>query len=182
MSESDTLGHEPALVARTCSPAKLLGFLKFVGTPRCNDSRRCHPCGWHSQGASAASGGEASSPLMRGLADEDFIDAWCWQKFASATLPAGFFRALAATLRQRRSFSRHHADFAGESCRAPIEAHLAFQLASNHALYCAHAEALARGWFNGRAVLLSPAQDEPSVRLARPLDLNVPTGALISPR
>src|SRR5215472_4590284 len=31
---------EPALVARTCSPARLLGFLKFVGTPRCNDARR----------------------------------------------------------------------------------------------------------------------------------------------
>jgi hypothetical protein len=32
--ETDTFGHEPALVARTCSPAKLLGSLKFVGTPR----------------------------------------------------------------------------------------------------------------------------------------------------
>jgi hypothetical protein len=55
-------GHEPALVARTCNPAKLLGFLKFVGTPRGNDARRCDPCGWHCQGAPAAmaSGGEAS--------------------------------------------------------------------------------------------------------------------------
>ena len=32
--ETDTFGHEPALAARTCSPANLLGFLKFVGTPR----------------------------------------------------------------------------------------------------------------------------------------------------
>src|SRR4029453_11254219 len=75
-----------------------------------------------------------------------------------------------------RSISRHYADFAGESCRAPIEAHLAFHLASNHALYGARAEALARGWFNGRAAVLSPAQDKPSVRLARPLDLNMPIG------
>ena len=40
--EADTFGHEPALVARCCSPAKLLGFRKLVGTPRCNDARRCH--------------------------------------------------------------------------------------------------------------------------------------------
>jgi hypothetical protein len=60
-------GHETALVARTCSPAKLLGFLKFVGTPRCNDARRCHPRGWHNQGAPAAmaSGGEASSGALQ---------------------------------------------------------------------------------------------------------------------
>src|SRR5262249_45938469 len=50
--ETGTFGHEPALVARTCSPAKLLGFLKLAGTPRCNDARRCHP--WHYQGAPAA--------------------------------------------------------------------------------------------------------------------------------
>ena len=47
-------GHETALVARTCSPAKLLGSLKFVGAHRCNDARRCHPRGWYSQGALAA--------------------------------------------------------------------------------------------------------------------------------
>jgi hypothetical protein len=35
-SQRQTFGHEPALVARTCSPAKLLGFVKFVGTPWCN--------------------------------------------------------------------------------------------------------------------------------------------------
>ena len=52
--ETDTFGQEPALVARTCSPAKLLGFLKFVGALRCNDARRCHPCPWHSQDALAA--------------------------------------------------------------------------------------------------------------------------------
>ena len=52
--ETDTFGHEPALVARTCSPAKLLGLLKFVGTPRYNDARRCHPFAWHSQAAPAA--------------------------------------------------------------------------------------------------------------------------------
>src|SRR5262249_15822184 len=33
----------PALFARTCSPAKLIGFLEFVGTPRRNDARRCPP-------------------------------------------------------------------------------------------------------------------------------------------
>src|SRR5262245_34991776 len=51
---TDGLGHEPALVARTCSSAKLLCFLKFVRTPRCNDARCYHPCAWHSQGAPAA--------------------------------------------------------------------------------------------------------------------------------
>src|SRR5262249_13716108 len=49
--ETDTFGHEPALVARTCSPAKLPGFLRFVGAPRCSDARRCHPCAWRNQGA-----------------------------------------------------------------------------------------------------------------------------------
>src|SRR5215472_4205619 len=34
--------HEPALVSRTCGPVKLLGLLKFGGTPRYNDARRCH--------------------------------------------------------------------------------------------------------------------------------------------
>src|SRR5262245_59258455 len=52
MQETDTFGHEPALVART-SPAKLLGFPKFVGTPRCSDARRCHPCAWRNQGSLA---------------------------------------------------------------------------------------------------------------------------------
>ena len=52
--ETDTFGHEPALVARTCSPANLLGLLKFVGTSRCNDARRCHPFAWHSQAAPTA--------------------------------------------------------------------------------------------------------------------------------
>src|SRR5262245_12012532 len=53
MPETDRFGHEPALVARTCSPAKLLGFPKFVGTPRCSDARRCHPCAWRNQGSLA---------------------------------------------------------------------------------------------------------------------------------
>jgi hypothetical protein len=48
--------HEPALVARTCRPAKLLGFPKLVGTPRCNDARLCRAAGWHSQGAPAPNG------------------------------------------------------------------------------------------------------------------------------
>jgi len=52
--ETDTFGHEPALVARTCSPAKLLGFPKFVGAPRCSDARRCHPCAWRHRGALVA--------------------------------------------------------------------------------------------------------------------------------
>src|SRR5215831_14124629 len=51
---TDTFGHEPALVAGTCSPAKLLGLLKFVRAPRCNDTRRCHPCPWHRPDALAA--------------------------------------------------------------------------------------------------------------------------------
>ena len=46
--------HEPAVVTRTFSPAKLLGPLKFGGTPRYNDAQRGHPSGWHSQGAPAA--------------------------------------------------------------------------------------------------------------------------------
>ena len=66
--ETDTFGHEPALVARTCSPANLLGFLKFVGTPRCNDARRCHPCPWHSQGALAAMAWRRTSEQPRRVA------------------------------------------------------------------------------------------------------------------
>ena len=44
--ETNTFGHEPALVARCCSSARLLGFPKWVGTPRCNDAWRCHQCDW----------------------------------------------------------------------------------------------------------------------------------------
>ena len=52
--EARDIWHESALVTCTCSPVKLLGLLKFGGTPRYNDARRCHPSGWHSQGAPAA--------------------------------------------------------------------------------------------------------------------------------
>jgi hypothetical protein len=66
--ETDAFGHEPALVARTCSPAKLLGFLKLVGTPWCNDARRCHLCPWHSQGVLAAMAWRRTSEQPRRLA------------------------------------------------------------------------------------------------------------------
>jgi hypothetical protein len=49
--DGDAFGHESPLVARTCSPAKLLSFLKFVGTPGCDAAWRCHAYGWHTQGA-----------------------------------------------------------------------------------------------------------------------------------
>jgi hypothetical protein len=62
--ETDTFGHE----ARTCSPAQLLGFLKFVGTSRCNDARRHHPCAWHSQGALAAMAWRRTSEQPRRVA------------------------------------------------------------------------------------------------------------------
>ena len=52
--EARDIWHGSALVTCTCSPVKLLGLLKFGGTPRYNDARRCHPSGWHSQGAPAA--------------------------------------------------------------------------------------------------------------------------------
>jgi hypothetical protein len=50
------IGHEPPLVACTCSPAKLLGFLNLVGTTRCSDARRGRSRGWHTQHAPAANG------------------------------------------------------------------------------------------------------------------------------
>jgi hypothetical protein len=46
--------HESALVARCCSPAKLLSFPKLAGTPQCNDARRCHQSNWHSPGGRPA--------------------------------------------------------------------------------------------------------------------------------
>jgi hypothetical protein len=52
--ETDAFGHEPALVARTPTPAKLLGFVKFVGTRWCNDARCYHPPAWHNQAVTAA--------------------------------------------------------------------------------------------------------------------------------
>src|SRR5262249_62358051 len=63
-------GHERALVARTCSPAKLPGLVKFGGTPRCNDARRCHPFAWHSQAAPARNGlasNQRTAPPVRYL-------------------------------------------------------------------------------------------------------------------
>ena len=73
-------------------------------------------------------------------------------------------------------------DFARESFRAPVEAHLALQLASNHALHHARAEAPTRGRLDGRAARLGPAQDEPSVWRMRPLDPNVACRAPTRPR
>src|SRR5262245_29355886 len=67
MQETDTFGHEPALVART-SPAQLFGFPKFVGTPRCSDARRCHPCAWRNQGALAAMAYRRTSKQPRRVA------------------------------------------------------------------------------------------------------------------
>jgi hypothetical protein len=64
-SETDTFGHEPALVARCCSPAKLLSFPKLVGTPRCNDARRCHQCDWLGQGGRAAMASCRTSEQLR---------------------------------------------------------------------------------------------------------------------
>ena len=52
--EARDIWHGSALVTCTCNPVKLLGLLKFGGTPRYNDARRCHPSGRHSQGAPAA--------------------------------------------------------------------------------------------------------------------------------
>ena len=65
--ETDTFGHEPALVARGCSPAKLLDFPKLVGTPRRNDARRCHQCDWHSQGGRPAIASCPISEPLRGV-------------------------------------------------------------------------------------------------------------------
>jgi hypothetical protein len=62
-----------------------------------------------------------------------------------------------------RSTSRRKGDFARESFRAPVEAHLALQLASNHAVHHARAEALTRRWLDRRATRLGPAKDEASV-------------------
>jgi hypothetical protein len=55
------IADEPALVACTCSPAKLLGCLNLVGTPRCSDARRYHSRGWHTQRAPAAMASRARS-------------------------------------------------------------------------------------------------------------------------
>ena len=63
--ETDTFGHEPALVARCCSPAELLGSPKLVGTPRCNDARRGHQCDWHGQGGQAAMASCRTSEQLR---------------------------------------------------------------------------------------------------------------------
>jgi hypothetical protein len=62
---SDTFGHEPALVARCCSPVNLLGSSKLVGTPWCNDARRCHQCDWHGQGGRAAMASCRTSEQLR---------------------------------------------------------------------------------------------------------------------
>ena len=57
--------REPALVARCCSAAELLGFPKLVGTPRCNDARRGHQCDWHGQGGQAAMASCRTSEQLR---------------------------------------------------------------------------------------------------------------------
>src|SRR5258705_6138204 len=46
------------------------------------------------------------------------------------------------------STSRRKGDFARESFGAPVEAHLALQLASNHAVHHVRAEAMTRRWLD----------------------------------
>ena len=71
-ARDDIFGHEPVLVARCCSPAKLLpGFSKFVGVPRCDDPRRNHPCCWHSQGGPAAMASCRTSEQLRRIGDRN---------------------------------------------------------------------------------------------------------------
>jgi hypothetical protein len=71
-ARDDIFGHEPVLVARCCSPAKLLpGFSKFVGVPRCDDPRRNHPCCWHSHGGPAAMASCRTSKQLRRIGDRN---------------------------------------------------------------------------------------------------------------
>ena len=63
--ETDTFGHEPALVSCSCYPAELLGSPNVVGTLWCSDARRYHPCGWHSQGGPAAMASCRTSEQLR---------------------------------------------------------------------------------------------------------------------
>jgi hypothetical protein len=74
--EKDTFGHEPALVARCCSPAKLLGFPKLVGIRRCNDSRRRHQRDRHSQGGRAAMASCRISEQLRPISRLNRASAW----------------------------------------------------------------------------------------------------------
>ena len=54
----------------------------------------------------------------------------------------------------------------------------ALQSASNHTLHNTRAEASTRGRLDERAVRLGPAEDEPSICRARPLDLDVAFGPI----
>ena len=77
--------------------------------------------------------------------------------------------------RFNRSSSRQ-GNLARQSFRAPVEAHFAVQLASNHALHHARAEAAARRRLDGRAACFIPTKDESAVRCARPLDVHAVFG------
>jgi hypothetical protein len=65
---TDTFGHEPALVPRCGSPAKLLlGLSKFASIPRGNDARRCHPYCCSSEDRPAAMASYRTSERVRRL-------------------------------------------------------------------------------------------------------------------
>ena len=50
----DAVGHEPAPVARACSPAYLLGSPKLTWHPRHIDAWACAPCSRHIHGTHAS--------------------------------------------------------------------------------------------------------------------------------
>jgi hypothetical protein len=80
-----------------------------------------------------------------------------WASHGSARWSAGEARAAG------RSASRRKDDFARESFGAPVEAHFALQLTSNHAVQHARAEAMTHRWLDRRATGLGPAKNEASV-------------------
>src|SRR3954452_8267984 len=50
----DAVGHEPAAVARACSPVYLLGSPKLTWLPRRIDAWACAPCSRHIHGTHAS--------------------------------------------------------------------------------------------------------------------------------
>jgi hypothetical protein len=61
------------------------------------------------------------------------------------------------------SISHRQDNLAREPFCAPVETHLALQLASNHVVHHARAEAPTRGRLDGRAARLRPTENEASI-------------------
>src|SRR5262245_26990142 len=92
-----------------------------------------------------------------------------WHPWAATDQPA---HPSARGPQEVRAKSRRKGDCAGETIRVPVEPHVATLTTSYHGVNHMSAKTLVRRRVDGWTSRLSPAEQEPTICRARPLDAN----------